>query len=75
LWCSNGNGGGNMNEHDATELAFKNGYEKGKQEVAREIFEEIERSTIDIKFEQVAFSAIRSTKLDILKQKYTGEKT
>jgi hypothetical protein len=30
-----------MNEYDATELAFKNGYEKGKQEVAREIFAEI----------------------------------
>ena len=31
-----------MNEHDATEIAFKNGYKKGKQEVAREIFEEME---------------------------------
>ena len=27
--------------HDATEEAYKNGYEKGKKEVAREIFEEL----------------------------------
>lgn len=37
-----------MNEHRATEQAFKNGYkkgyEKGKQEVAVEIFEEILRT-------------------------------
>lgn len=32
-----------MNEHDATEIAFKNGYKQGKSEVAREIFEEIEK--------------------------------
>ena len=29
-----------MKEHDAVETAFKNGYEKGKTETAREIFEE-----------------------------------
>ena len=32
-----------MKEHDAVETAFKNGYEKGKTETAREIFAEIER--------------------------------
>ena len=31
-----------MKDHDATEQAFKNGYEKGKQDVAKEIFAEIE---------------------------------
>lgn len=30
-----------MNIHDATEKAYRNGYEKAKAEVAREIFEEI----------------------------------
>ena len=33
--------------HDATEVAFKNGYEKCKAEVAREIFAEIEREIND----------------------------
>lgn len=32
-----------MNEYDATELAFKNGYEKGKAEVAKEIFKELDQ--------------------------------
>ena len=31
-----------MNEHDATEIAFKNGYEKA----VREIFEEIEKCRV-----------------------------
>lgn len=31
-----------MKDHDITEQAFKNGYEKGKQEVAREIFDAID---------------------------------
>lgn len=30
-----------MNEHDATEIAFKNGYKQGKSEVAREIFADL----------------------------------
>ena len=30
-----------MNEHDATEIAYKNGYAKGKADCAREIFAEI----------------------------------
>lgn len=31
-----------MNEHEATEISYKNGYKQGKSEVARKIFEEIE---------------------------------
>ena len=31
-----------MNIHDATEIAYRNGYEQGKADVAREIFEEID---------------------------------
>ena len=29
--------------HDATEIAYKNGYEKGTIEIAKEIFKEIDR--------------------------------
>ena len=36
-----------MKEHDATEIAFKNGYEKGKADGAREIFAEIYRTHED----------------------------
>ena len=32
-----------MNEHDATEIAFKNGYEKA----VREIFEEVEKIILE----------------------------
>lgn len=31
-----------MNIHDATERAYRNGYAKGKEDAAREIFEEFE---------------------------------
>lgn len=60
-----------MNEHDATELAFKNGYKKA----ATEIFEDIESNMIDIKMEFVLFKAIGSKKLAKLKTKYTEDKT
>ena len=36
-----------MDKYTATEIAYKNGYEKGKAEVAREIFEEIDDLMID----------------------------
>ena len=32
-----------MDIHDLTEIAYNNGYEKGKADSAREIFEEIEK--------------------------------
>lgn len=52
-----------MNEHDATEIAFKNGYEKA----AREIFEEIER---EIKNHGITYA---QRKIAELKKKYTEE--
>lgn len=55
-----------MNEHDATELAFKNGYEKGKQEVAREI----ERI-----FDGKKYVPYPLYEIVELKKKYTEEKT
>ena len=43
-----------MNENDATEIAFKNGYAKGKADCAREIIEDIasliEKHWSDIKY-------------------------
>ena len=54
-----------MNEHDATEQAFKNGYEKA----VREIFEEVEKIlTTDGYF---AFASVR--KYTELKKKYTED--
>ena len=35
-----------MNEHDAFEQAYKNGYEKGKADAAAEIFAEIEKCRV-----------------------------
>lgn len=32
-----------MKQHEAIEVAFNNGYEKGRADAAREIFEEIEK--------------------------------
>ena len=36
-----------MNEYDATEQAYLNGYAKGREDAAREICEEIEREIND----------------------------
>lgn len=33
-----------MNIYDATEIAYRNGYEQGKADATREIFEEIENA-------------------------------
>lgn len=64
-----------MNEYDACEAAYKNGYEKGKREVAREIFEEIEKcmahdyiSTIGV------YNGALELRIAELKKKYTGGK-
>ena len=57
-----------MNIHDATETAYRNGYEKAKQEVAKEIFEEIERET---KNHGISYT---QRKIAELKKKYTGGK-
>ena len=65
-----------MNEYDATEIAYKNGYEKGKQEVAREIFEEIANMMVlQHGFnEKQIFAHIDFELLKELKKKYTEEK-
>lgn len=75
-----------MKDHDATEQAFKNGYEKGKQEVAKELLDEIEtkiNSLIDFyRHHTTVLSNVRA-KVDAffeidgfiaeLKKKYIGE--
>lgn len=53
-----------MNEHDATEIAFKNGY----KQAVRDIFEEIERET---KNHGITYT---QRKIAELKKKYTEEK-
>lgn len=59
-----------MNEHDATEIAFKNGYKKA----VREIFEEIHKSVIHRILHDEDYSLDSFTKdLDELKKKYTEE--
>lgn len=63
-----------MKEHDVTEQAFKNGYEKGKQEVAREIFEELGEVflTIPLKDGEKA-TLVDFKRYAELKKKYIGE--
>jgi flagellar biosynthesis/type III secretory pathway protein FliH len=39
-----------MNIHDATETAYQNGYQKGRADAAKEIFEEIKRSLNDLEY-------------------------
>lgn len=36
-----------MNKHDATEVAYKNGYAQGKVDAANEIFEEIKNRLVE----------------------------
>ena len=63
-----------MNNHDATEIAYKNGYEKGyadgKDEIAREIFQEIENL---IYLDEAGRIADISAAFGELKFRYTGE--
>lgn len=66
-----------MNEHDATETAFKNGYEKA----VREIFEEIEEAIEKCKYNQSTPFGIEERynpyaiikQVAKLKKKYTEE--
>lgn len=62
-----------MDINTATEIAFKNGYKEGKQEVAREIFEEIERTCVDT-FGYFYIGATHGAFAE-LKKKYTEDKT
>ena len=67
-----------MKEHDITEQAFKNGYEKGKQEVAKEIIAEFKGLVLNYVQDRdlllVAFkNAVEYAEAEI-KKKYIGEK-
>ena len=49
-----------MNEQDAFELAYKNGYEKGKADATAEIFSEIEDVMNNIGyFDEIDFEALK----------------
>ena len=54
-----------MDVNEATEIAYKNGYEKGKADAAREIFAEIES---EIKNHGICYAR---RKIAELKKKYT----
>lgn len=55
-----------MKEHDVTEQAFKNGYEKGRQDVASEILKEFSQfRALSPKFCEVYYT---------FEKKYIGEK-
>lgn len=56
-----------MNEHDALELAYKNGYEKA----ARGIFEELEKVMIEVSTEFSTMRVIGKNAFNKLKKKYT----
>ena len=70
-----------MNIHDATEIAYKNGYKQGQSDVAREIFAEIEAILHTLDRQHMLCGnpkqawGIRSaeTKIAELQKKYTGE--
>lgn len=57
-----------MNEYEATEQAYRNGYAKGKEDAAREIFGEIERET---KNHGITYT---QRKISEIKKKYTEGK-
>jgi hypothetical protein len=61
-----------MNEHDATEIAFKNGYEKA----VREIFEEIEEILFDYESTiQKEYRNAFNSRFAELKKKYTEDQS
>ena len=67
-----------MKDHDVTEQAFKNGYEKGKQEVAKEIIAEFKDLVLNYVQDRdlllVTFkNAVKNAEAE-LKKKYIGEK-
>lgn len=64
-----------MNEHNATEIAYKNGYAKGKIDCAREIFEELEKFVVKKVFRNGEIVYDVTDRFTELKKKYMGEYT
>ena len=62
-----------MNEHDATEISFNNGYKQGKADGAREIFEEIGRYNRPPLPECEPVYVLRKRELDEIKKKFDCE--
>lgn len=66
-----------MDIHTATETAYKNGYEKGKADAAREIFAEIKRlgfvGGFDRKMRNLV--VVRATDFEALEKKHTEDVT
>jgi hypothetical protein len=60
-----------MNIHDATEIAYKNGYEKGKSNSAEEIFRDIERLMLPRALDNRKVLVIDEVDFEHLKKKYT----
>ena len=61
-----------MNPHDATEIAYKNGYEKGKSDGTAEILAEIERLMLPRTLDNRKVVVIDEGDLTALKKKYKG---
>ena len=58
--------------HDATEIAYKNGYEKGKSDSAEEIFRDIEKLMLPMRVDNRKVRVIDEEELISLKKKYKG---
>lgn len=61
-----------MNEYEATERAYRNGYAKGREDAAREIAEEIKLEFYR-EFDEI-IPSIMEDKIDEIVKKYTGGK-
>ena len=59
-----------MDEHTATEMAFKNGYKQGTVDAAQKIFAEIEKALEKNKFKGVSYFLNDFVEL---RKKYTEE--
>lgn len=58
--------------HDATEIAYKNGYEKGKSDSAEEIFRDVERLMLPRALDNRKVMIIDEEDFEQLKKKHTG---
>ena len=62
-----------MNEHRATEIAYKNGYEKGRLDAAREIFRDIEEAVTYRRIQDGTIDGYFEDDLAIIKKCYTED--